>query len=94
VSHPSPPPMEPVWIALAMSMCDILTTEIAKVQALVGLLEKKGLLSASEIQNAIHSIPPESVERISESLRKSMQERVAIRYQEVLLHTLSDSPTQ
>jgi hypothetical protein len=96
MSTPPPtPPMEPVWIALAMTVCKTIAKEIAKSQALIALLEKREVLSSTEIEHAMTSIAPESIEAISNSLQKSMQEEMARVYQEILFQESPGAgPTQ
>jgi hypothetical protein len=92
-----PPPMDITTIALAMAVCDLLVTERAKLKAVIELLERKGLLSTSEVSEAMQSIaslPPESAGADWQRLQQRLQERMAIRFQELVLHSGKIGPTQ
>jgi hypothetical protein len=58
------------------------------------LVESKGLLSETEIKQAMASIPPESLATTSAALQKCIRERVELRYKEILLLSSPDRPTQ
>jgi len=89
-----PPPMEPVWIALAESICDLLARERLKVIVLTELLEKHGILSRTEIDQAIAATPLAESAALLDDLRRSMQESVSVHYRKILQGNSSDLPIQ
>ncbi len=91
------PPLEITTAALAMAFCDLLAEEHAKFIAVLELLERKGLLQPDEVRERIQSIPalaPESVEADSQILQQKLRERMARRFQEMLLHLGPTGSTQ
>jgi len=91
------PPLEITIAALAMAICDLLAEEHAKIIAVLELLEQKGLLQSGEVRERIQSIPalaPESVEGNSQILQQKLRERMARRFQEMVLHLGPTGSTQ
>ena len=87
------PPMDVITVSIAMAVCDILVVERAKLNAALNVLERKGLLSLAEVRETIQSIdslPAESMEADWHKLHQRLQERTAIRFQEL---TLQFGPT-
>ncbi len=95
--NPKPPAMDPISVALAMASCDVMVEHVARLNAALGLLQQKGLVSALEVQQALDSIaelPPEIVDEISNLLQAKMRARLAQRYQEIVLHSADEGPVQ
>jgi len=89
--------MDPLIASLAMSVCDLLVTERAKFNATLQLLQQKGLLTSAEIGETIRSIEslaPELVAEDFDRLQRRVQQRMEVRLQELLLHSLPSGPTQ
>ena len=80
-----------------MAVCDLLVAERAKLNAVLGLLERKGLLSSAEVSEAIQSIaslPSALAGADWQILQQRIQERMAARLQELILHSGQAGPTQ
>ncbi len=89
--------MDPLSTAVAIAVCDLIGNEVAKLRAVLALLEKKGLVSSAELNEAIQSIqtlPLESVQDISNTLQEAMRARIAQRYQEMILLFGKQGPPQ
>ena len=92
-----PPSADLTTIALAMAVCDLLVNERAKFMAVLKLLERKGLVSGAELSEtmkSIASLPPESTQADWQRIQAKLQERMGIRFQELLLHTGTTGPPQ
>lgn len=88
-------PLDPVLMAVVISMCDLLAAQLVTLQAALELLEKKGLLSESEIHQAIGSRPPGSTATdASVTLQKAVIQRIEAHYQAILLYSQPKHPTQ
>jgi hypothetical protein len=61
---------EAMITALVTSLCQVIVTEIVEIRAIISVLEKKGLLSGDEWQQAKSDIPPEVVQQISDKVQK------------------------
>jgi hypothetical protein len=91
------PPTDIMTAALAMALCDLFIAEWAKLQAVLRLLEQKGLLSSAESSEAIQStasLAPELAEENSQRLQQRLRERMETRLQELMLHLGATGPTQ
>ena len=85
---------DPIWIAFTISICELFAAQTVTLQKVLELVESKGLLSETEIKQAMASIPPESLATTSAALQKCIRERVELRYKEILLLSSPDRPTQ
>ena len=57
--------------------------------AVFQVLERKGLLTSSEVSEAIESIalrPPATLDMESQQLQRQLRERLRVRLQELVLH--------
>jgi hypothetical protein len=82
-------------MAALIAFCDLLAAQGVTLQAALELLERKGLLSESEITQAIGSRPPGSTAaEISVTLQKALMQRIEATYQAILLHSEPKGPTQ
>ena len=83
-----PPPLDATTAALAMALCDLILMERAKVTAIVGVLQDKGLLTASDMHEATEAIATLDREGPGEDwlrMQLALQERMAMRFHEVML---------
>jgi hypothetical protein len=83
------PPTDMITASLAMAVCDLLVIERAKLNAAFNVLERKGLLSPAEMRETIQSIDSlsaESAEADWHKLQQKLQERMAVHFQELMLH--------
>jgi hypothetical protein len=94
VSRIPPLDTDPIWIAFTISICEMFAAQTLTLQKVLELVESKGLLSETEIKQAMASIPPELLAMTSAVLQQSIREKVELRYREILLLSSPDRPTQ
>jgi hypothetical protein len=78
--NPEPPAMDLITQAFATAICDVLGTELTRIQAVLNVLVQKGFISPPELQEAFESIaqiPPELAAEISNSMLQNMRARFA-----------------
>jgi hypothetical protein len=75
-SRDEPPSTDALLAAFAISICDVIAAQIGDTRTALMALDRKGLLSSSEWQQAKNEIPPEVVGRISQELQGEVQKRV------------------
>jgi len=91
------PRVDVTTVALALAVCDLLVTERARFRAVLGLLERKGVVSSRELSETFQSIdsgPPELTAADIETLQKAIRERMRVRLQEMALHLGPTGTTQ
>ena len=88
IEEPKRLPMDELTAAFATAICDVVASEIGKLNAVIRMLQEKAGVSDLELERAYASFrdtSPEMAEAHSASLHSHLQKRIAIRYQQIML---------
>jgi hypothetical protein len=81
---PAMTPNEALFSAFAAAICQAIVGNVIEMRAALLVLEQRGLLSGSEIENAKKQAPPELVASLTQELHITVMKTMQEQYQNLL----------